>query len=135
MKPTNEEKRETKVAQEDAARLLLENYITSHPAEIARCIEKIIPFLYGCPLVGLQQAMNTVNATFAAVALDVIKSHANDEESLAELPADVEDMKTAIYHLSRFINLFGPLSALAGSSDPAIKMCQDAFGIIEVTSC
>ena len=135
MKPTNDEKWETKVAQENAARLLLENYITSHPAEIAGCIERVVPFLYECPLVGLQQAMNTVNATFASVALDIIKSHANDEESLAELPADAEDMKTAICYLSRFIELFGPLSALARSGDPAIRMCYKVFGKIEITSC
>ena len=138
MKPTNQEKWEADNAKKDAARMLLKDYILKNPDDVVRCIENLIPFFDECDLIGLQTAMNTVNATFAAVALDVIKACANEEESFdrLRLPVDAEDMKTAIYYLSRFINLFGPLSAFASKNDvPAIKMCQEAFGKIEVTGC
>lgn len=138
MKTTKQEQRAAADAKKDAARLLLKDYIVKNPDEIAATIEKIIPFFYDCDLIGLQSAMNTVNATFAAVALDVIKDCANEEDCYdrLSLPVDAEDMKTAIYYLSRFVNLFGPLSALATKSNiPAIRMCQDAFGKIEVTGC
>ena len=138
MKQTSSEKFEADAAQRDAAHMLLVDYIGKNPEQIARAIEKIIPFFYECTFSGLQIAMNTVNATIASVALNVIKSCATEEDDADKmnLPVDAEEMETAIYYLSRFIKLFGPLAALSNDhSIPAMRMCQEAFGKIDVTSC
>jgi hypothetical protein len=67
--------------------------------------------------------------TFASVALNVITSigEATDEEDRLFLPVDADDMRGAIYYLSRIIELLGPLSHLCGGEDPALKMCRSAF--------
>lgn len=134
MKQTTNEKWEAEMAEKNAARMLLKDYVINHPGDVVFAIENIIPFFSECSLIGLQKAMNTVNATFAAVALDVVKASSEEDDNFdrLQLPVDAEDMKTAIYYLSRFIALFGPLSNLASNTDePAIKMCRDAFGKVE----
>ena len=120
---------EAQQAERMAAHKLLVDYIGAHANDIAMCIENIIPFFQECSMHGLQSAMNTVNVTFASVALNVIRSigESTDEDDRLFLPVDADDMKDAIYYLSRIIELLGPLSSLCGSDDPAIKMCKSAF--------
>ena len=48
------------MAEKNAARTLLKEYISSHPQDIMFAIEELIPFFSECSYSGLQDAMNTV---------------------------------------------------------------------------
>lgn len=126
------EKREAEWAEKNAARTLLLEYITSHPKEIMFAIEEIIPFFSECTLAGLQDAMNTVNVAIASIALKVIEDVAEygdeDNSERSYLPVDAKEMQTAVYYLTKFIRLLGPLSHICSKRDiPAIKMTDQAF--------
>ena len=128
---------ETQLAEREAAHMLLKNYVEKNSNIIATSLENLIPFFQDCSLHGLQSAINTVNVTFASVALKVIETGVNFERGEIEdtdrqyLPVDAGQMQSAIYYLSRFIELFAPLSAICESQDPAIKMCKNAFNRLE----
>ena len=126
---------EAQKAERQAAHMLLVDYIENHANEIALRIEKIIPFFQECNLHGLQSAMNTVNVTFASVALKVVETQAEwddiDDPNRQFLPVDAVQMRHAIYYLSKFISLFGPFSKMCESNDPAINMCKQAFSELE----
>lgn len=115
-------------AQRNAAHLLMKEYVKNNADSVASVLESILPFFQECTYAGLQSSMNTVNVTFASVALDVIKSTWETESESPDrlcLPADATDMKTAIFYLSKIIDKLGMLSCLAenNKNDPAIKMC------------
>ena len=118
-----------------AAHMLLKDFIVNNPNDVVFALREIIPFFRECSLTGLQSAMNTVNVTFASVALDVIKSadEEEDESKRHYLPVGATDMQSAIYYLTKFVDLLGPLSALIRNNydNPAIKMCTEAFGKYE----
>jgi hypothetical protein len=79
--------------------------------------------------------MNTVNVTFASVALKVVETQAEcsdiDDPNREFLPVDAIQMRHAIYYLSKFVSLFGPFSAMCETDNPAIKMCKQAFSELE----
>ena len=126
------EKWEADIAQKNAARTLLKQYIAEHPQDIMFAIEELIPFFSECSYSGLQDAMNTVNVAIASVSLKVIEDVAEygDGESSERsyLPVDAKKMQSAIYYLTKFIRLLGPLSHLCGNNKvPAIGMTGRAF--------
>jgi len=127
-----QEKWEADMAEKNAARTLLKEYIASHPQDIMFAIEELIPFFSECSLSGLQDAMNTVNVAIASVALKVIEDVAEygDGESSERsyLPVDAKEMQSAVYYLTKFIRLLGPLSNLCSNDKvPAIEMTDRAF--------
>lgn len=137
MKPTNQELWEQEANEKNAAREMLRQYIEKHSGDIAFALADIISFLYDCSYEGLKSAMSTVNVTFANLALDVIiardEDGGEDAAGKLQLPVDADQMKTAIHYLSRFVELFGPLSNIAGNGDdPAIKMCRTTFMKCEI---
>ena len=118
-------------AQRNAAHLLMKEYVKNNADSVASVLESILPFFQECTYAGLQSSMNTVNVTFASVALDVIKSTWETEAESSNrlcLPADANDMKIAIYYLSKIIDKLGLLSCMAENhkDDPAIKMCIES---------
>jgi len=126
------EKWEADMAEKNAARTLLKEYISSHPQDIMFAIEELIPFFSECSLAGLQDAMNTVNVAIASVALKVIEDVAEygDEDSSdrSYLPVDAKELQSAVYYLTKFIRLLGPLSNLCSNDKvPAIEMTDRAF--------
>jgi hypothetical protein len=128
----NNEKWEADIAQKNAARTLLQQYIAEHPQDIMFAIEELIPFFSECSYSGLQGAMNTVNVAIASVSLKVIEDIAEhgDEESpeRSYLPVDAREMQSAVYYLTKFVRLLGPLSHLCGNDKvPAIVMTNRAF--------
>jgi hypothetical protein len=114
-------------AQRNAAHLLMKEYVINNADYVARVLESILPFFQECTYAGLQSSMNTVNVTFASVALDVIKSTwETDADSVDRLglPVDANDMKNAIFYLSKIIEKLRLISYMAEKrNDPAIKMC------------
>ena len=126
------EKWEADIAQKNAARTLLKQYIAEHPQDIMFAIEELIPFFSECSYSGLQDAMNTVNVAIASVSLKVIEDVAEygdgDCSERSYLPVDAKEMQSAIYYLTKFIRLLGPLSHLCGNNKvPAIEMTDRAF--------
>ena len=130
---SNKQKKwEADIAQKNAARTLLKEYIESHPQDIMLAIEEIIPFFSECSLSGLQDAMKTVNVAIASIALKVIEDVAEygdgDSSDRSYLPVDAKEMQEAVYYLTKFIRLLGPLSNLCSNTDiPAIDMTDKAF--------
>ena len=126
------EKWEADMAQKNAARTLMDAYIAKNPSRVTTAIENIIPFFSECSLSGLQDAMNTVNVAIASVALKVIEDVAEygdgDTSERSYLPVDAKEMQSAVYYLTKFIRLLGPLYALCNDRDvPAIEMTDRAF--------
>jgi hypothetical protein len=123
---------EVDMAQKNAARTLLKEYITNHPMDVMCAIEEIIPFFSECSLAGLQGAMNTVNVAIASIALKVIEDVAefgdDDFSDRSYLPVDAKEMQSAVYYLTKFIRVIGPLSRLCSNKKiPAIDMTDKAF--------
>ena len=115
-------------AERQAAQLLMKEYVMNHSSEVASVLSGILPFFEECSYHGLQSAMNTVNVTFATVALEVIKSSwDNDSESpdRIELPVDASEMQQAIFYLSKIVGMLAHISAFAENNDPAIRMCME----------
>ena len=126
------EKWEADIAQKNAARTLLKQYIAEHPQDIMFAIEELIPFFSECSYSGLQDAMNTVNVAIASVSLKVIEDVAEygdgDSSERTYLPVDAKEMQSAIYYLTKFVRLLDPLSRLCGNRKvPAIEMTGRAF--------
>ncbi len=122
-------------AEKNAARMLLEDYIVNNPKKVATALEQLIPFFFECSLLGLKSCMNTVNVTFASVALNVIESTAECGDEMDSerqyLPVDAGEMRQAIYYISKFVEAVGPLSYLCTEDAPAIKMTRQAFTKLE----
>lgn len=132
---TKEEKLE--IAQREAAHQLMTKFVTENAAEVAHVLETLVPFINGeSSLSDLRSDMNTVNITFATVALDVIKSR-NESDGKGvnplSLPVDARQMQNALYDLSRFFKTFGPLASfIEGNEDmPAFKMCNSCFDTVD----
>ena len=101
-----------------AAHQLMTQWVKNNANEVASVIGELVPFICGeCDYAGLQKALNTVNITFATVALEVVKQR--NDSSVEEnkraplcLPADAMEMQSALYNLSRFMKKFNPLGLL-----------------------
>ena len=62
------------MADNQATAMLMEQWVRDNVKEIAFALSDIVPFICGeCNLSDLKDRMNTVNVTFASVALNVIK--------------------------------------------------------------
>ena len=132
---TKEEKLE--IAQRAAAHQLMTQFVTENAAEVAHVLETLVPFINGeSSLSDLRSDMNTVNITFATVALDVIKSrNESDGKSVnpLSLPVDAMQMQNALYDLSRFFKAFEPLASFIECNEdmPAFKMCNRCFDTVD----
>lgn len=132
---TEEEKLE--IANRSAAHQLMTQFVKENAAEVAHVLEKLVPFINGeSSLSDLKGDMNTVNITFATVALDVIKLR-NDSDGKGvnplSLPVDATQMRNALYDLSRFFKAFSPLASyIEGNSEmPAFKMSMNCFDTVD----
>ena len=132
---TEEEKLE--IAQRSAAHQLMTQFVKENAAEVAHVLEMLVPFINGeSNLSELKGDMNTVNITFATVALDVIKLR-NDSDGKGvmplSLPVDATQMQNALYGLSRFFKAFSPLASFIEHNRemPAFKMSMNCFDTID----
>lgn len=119
-----------RMADNQATAMLMEQWVRDNAKEIAYALSDIVPFICGeCNLSNLKDRLNTVNVTFASVALNVIKQR-NEAESDGNkhipmcLPCDATEMDNALYDLSRFMKKFNRLGSLLERNEtmPAFRM-------------
>ena len=117
-----------RMADNQATAMLMEQWVRDNVKEIAFALLDIVPFICGeCDLSDLKDRMNTVNVTFASVALNVIKQRNESDENKHMpmcLPCDATEMDNALYDLSRFMRKFNRLGSLLERNEemPAFRM-------------
>jgi hypothetical protein len=117
-----------RMADNQATAMLMEQWVRDNVKEIAFALLDIVPFICGeCNLSDLKDRMNTVNVTFASVALNVIKQRNQADENKHMpmcLPCDATAMDNALYDLSRFMRKFNRLGSLLERNEkmPAFRM-------------
>ena len=117
-----------RMADNQATAMLMEQWVRDNVKEIAFALSDIVPFICGeCNLSDLKDRMNTVNVTFASVALNVIKQRNEADENKHMpmcLPCDATEMDNALYDLSRFMKKFNRLGSLLERNEemPAFRM-------------
>ena len=118
------------MADNQATAMLMEQWVRDNVKEIAFALSDIVPFICGeCNLSDLKDRMNTVNVTFASVALNVIKQR-NESEADGNkhmpmcLQCDATAMDNALYDRSRFMKKFNRLGSLLERNEkmPAFRM-------------
>ena len=108
--------------------MLMEQWVRENVREISFALSDIVPFICGeCNLSNLKDSLNTVNLTFASVALNVIKQRNEAEGDTYTpmcLPCDATEMNNALYDLSRFLKKFKRLGSLLERNEemPAFRM-------------
>ena len=119
-----------RMADNQATAMLMEQWVRDNVKEIAFALLDIVPFICGeCNISNLKDRLNTVNITFASVALNVIKQR-NEAEAEGNkhipmcLPCDATAMDMALYNLSRFMKKFNRLGSLLERNEemPAFRM-------------
>lgn len=127
------------LAERQAVMMLMEQWVKDNVSEVASALADIVPFICGeCNRSDLKDRMNTVNVTFASVALNVIKqrneaSAEGKEQMPMCLPADATEMDNAIYDLSRFLKKFNRLGGLLERNEdlPAFRMAISKFDEVD----
>lgn len=118
------------IAERQAVCMLMEQWVKDNVKEVASVLLDLIPFICSeCGRSGLKDHLNTVNMTFASIALNVIKQR-NESEAEGNkcmplcLPADATEMDNALYDLSRFLKKFDRLGRLLERNEemPAFRM-------------
>ena len=117
-----------RIADRQATAMLMEQWVRENVREISFALSDIVPFICGeCNLSNLKDSLNTVNLTFASVALNVIKQRNEAEGDTYTpmcLPCDATEMNNALYDLSRFLKKFKRLGSLLERNEemPAFRM-------------
>jgi hypothetical protein len=131
------EKEKLEIAERAAAHQLMTQFVTDNASNVAHVLECLVPFINGeSSLSDLKGDMNTVNITFATVALDVIRIRNNSDGkgvNPLSLPVDATQMQNALYDLSRFFKAFGPLASFIEDNKemPAFKMSMSCFDTVD----
>lgn len=132
--------KDTEYANRVAAHQLMTQFVKDNAEEVAHSISELAPFLCGeCSISDLQESLNTVNITFATVALDVINSRntQNDPEAQSRnprcLPVDAIEMQNALYSFSRFMKSFSAMASLIEKNEnmPAFRMSIGIFSKVD----
>ena len=127
------------IAERHAAFMLMEQWVKDNVEALASVLLDLIPFICGeCGRSALKDHLNTVNITFASIALNVIKQR-NESEAAGDkctplcLPADATEMDDALYNLSRFLKKFNSLGLLLESNEemPAFRMAISMFDEVD----
>ena len=117
-----------RMADNQATAMLMEQWVKDNVKEVAYALSDIVPFVCSeCNLSDLKDRLNTVNVTFASVALNVIKQRNESDENKHMpmcLPCDATEMDNALYDLSRFMRKFNRLGSLLERNEemPAFRM-------------
>ena len=118
------------IAERNATRMLMEQWVKENIYEVTHAFMELVPFICGeCDRAGLQKDLNTINITFATVALEVVRqrneceAEGNKRAPLC-LPADAVEMENALYDVSRFLKMFNAMGYLMESNKdmPAFRM-------------
>ena len=120
-----------------AAHQLMTQWVKDNAEDVAHAISTLTPFICGqCSVSGMKNLLNTVNVTFATVALDVIRSRNENEDgddSCLCLPVDATEMQNTLYELSRFLKMFAPMGNLMERNQkmPAFRMSISAYDRVD----
>ena len=126
-----------RMADNQATAMLMEQWVRDNVKEVAYALSDIVPFICGeCNLSDLKDRLNTVNVTFASVALDVIRVRNEQENGNGMtlcLPVDAMEMQNALYDLSRFMKMFEPLASYIERNEdmPAFRMSMSCFDKVD----
>lgn len=132
--------KDTEYAKRIASHQLMTQFVKDNAEDVANSICELAPFLCGeCSISDLQESLNTVNVTFATVALDVINSRnvQNDPESQSRnprcLPVDAIEMQNALCNFSRFMRSFAAMASLIERNEkmPAFRMSISAYDKVD----
>lgn len=127
--------KDTAYANRIAAHQLMTQWVKENADDVAHAISTLTPFICGqCTISGMKELLNTVNITFATVALEVIRSrNENGDEDTKCLPVDALEMQNTLYDLSRFLKMFSPLGYLMEKNEdmPAFRMSISAYDEVD----
>ena len=128
-------KMDTILAERMAAHQLMTQWVRDNAEDVAHAISELAPFICGqCTVSGMKELLNTVNITFASVALEVIRSrNENGGDDTKCLPVDALEMQNTLYELSRFLKMFKPLGYLMEKNEnmPAFRMSITAYDKVD----
>ena len=119
---------EARMAEREAAHLLMEKWVKEHTSEITYFIEDVLPYLLNeCDISDMIADLGIVNLTFAAFALEVMKANNNNEPLC--LPADATEMQNAIFDLTNFFKRLqrARIHVVQYINSPAFELCKKAF--------
>lgn len=126
-----EEKFAAKQSEQNAAKLLMKQYVEQNINWVVDYLCEIVPLFWESHADNLPRYMNTVNATMATVSIDVVKDlYAKDfdDPDRRLMPCNPDDMQDAVRYLTRFITASQPLCQfLSKSNELAIRTCSEAF--------
>lgn len=127
--------KDTAYANRIAAHQLMTQWVKDNADDVAHAISELAPFICGeCTLSGMKNLLNTVNVTFATVALEVIKArNEHGDDNTMCLPVDALEMQNTLYDLSRFLKMFSPLGYLMEKNEnmPAFRMSISAYDRVD----
>lgn len=119
--------------EQDAAHMLMVEFVKRNAADVARALETIIPLHNEVTYDTLERGMGVVNQTFASIALQLIDHNSGleygDSDSLT-LPVGAKTMNETIEEMSKFIHSVKLLLWMVNEKfddDPAIKLVREAF--------
>lgn len=119
--------------QEQAAHLLMTEFVKREASEIARALESIIPLQFEVTYESLGKNMGVVNQTFASIALQLIHHNSSLEPGDPEmllLPVGAKTMNNTIEEMSKFIHSVRLLLWMLQDrfrEDPAIRLAREVF--------
>ena len=122
-----------------AAHQLMTQWVKDNAGEVAHAMSELTSYICGeNDLASMQRSLNTVNVTFATIALEVVKQR-NDSEAEGNkrmplcLPADAIEMQNALYDFSRFMKRFASMAHLIERNEnmPAFKMSVTAYDQVD----
>lgn len=119
--------------EQDAAHMLMVEFVKRNAGDVARALETIIPLHNEVTYDTLERGMGVVNQTFASIALQLIDHNSGlepgDPDSLT-LPVGAKTMNETIEEMSKFIHSVKLLLWMVNEKfddDPAVKLVRDAF--------
>ena len=122
-----------------AAHQLMTQWVKDNASEVASCFSEVVSYICGeNDLASLQRSLNTINVTFATIALEVVKQR-NESEAEGNkrmplcLPADAIEMQNALYDFSRFMKRFAAMAHMIEQNEnmPAFRMSVTAYDEVD----
>ena len=131
--------KDPKYANRIAAHQLMTQWVKDNANDVAHSISELTSYICGeNNLASMQRSLNTINVTFATIALEVVKQR-NESEAEGNkrmplcLPADAIEMQNALYDFSRFMKRFAEMAHMIELNEnmPAFRMSVTAYDEVD----
>ena len=131
--------KDPKYANRIAAHQLMTQWVKDNANDVAHSISELTSYICGeNNLASMQRSLNTINVTFATIALEVVKQR-NESEAEGNkrmplcLPADAIEMQNALYDFSRFMKRFAAMAHMIELNEnmPAFRMSVTAYDEVD----